>query len=143
MLVRKEKKESVEWDVRYCISGEVVSDTALLSPRLLPASKALLSEFDIFATSARGSYGVDPGPVPLRIVTFPASSRGDLLYGVRKRLALSWSLMFSAFAMLRFTALTVRGGGRSNFDAPNERITVSNKCFRGKSPVLSIDTVVS
>ena len=126
-------------DVPYQISDSA----AFASPTLPSDSKTLRSESDIFATSARGSYGVDPGPVPLRIVTFPASSRGDLLYGVRKRLVLSWSLMFSAFAMLRFTALTVRGGGRSNFDAPNERITVSNKCFRGKSPVLSIDTVVS
>ena len=71
----------------------------------------LRSESDIFATSARGVCGVDPGPVPLRIVTFSASSRGDLLYVVRKRLVFSWSLMFSTFVMLRFTALTVRGGG--------------------------------
>ena len=71
------------------------------------------SECDIFVvTSARGSCGVDPGPVPvrLRIISFFVSSIGDLLYGVRKRLMLSLSLMFSTVAMLHFTALAVRGG---------------------------------
>ena len=92
-------------DVPYRISGGVlVSGPALATP-------PLLSESDIFATSAKGSCGVDPGPVPLRIVTLSASSMGDWLYCVRKRLVLSRSLMFSTFAMLRFTALAVRGGG--------------------------------
>ena len=50
---------------------------------------------------------MDPGPV----VTFSVSSIGAWLYGVRKRLALSRSLMFSTFAMLRFTVLKMRGGG--------------------------------
>jgi hypothetical protein len=36
---------------------------------------------------------------------------GDSLYGVRKILMLSRSLIFSNFAMLRFTALALRGGG--------------------------------
>ena len=98
-------------DVRYRISGCFVSDSALESPPLSPDSKALRSESDIFATSARGSCGVDPGPVLLRIVTLSASPMGDSLYGVRKRLVLSRSLMFSTFAMLHFTASMVRGGG--------------------------------
>ena len=99
-------------DVRYRNSGGVISSTAALASPPLPSdSKALLSESDIFATSARGTCSVDPGPVPLRIVTFSVSSMGDWLYGVRKRQVLSRSLTFSSFAMLRFTALTVRGGG--------------------------------
>ena len=92
----------------------VVSNSATLSTLLYPffrSPRALRSESDIFATSARGSCGVDPGPVPLRIITFSASSMGDWLYGVRKRVVLVRSLMFSTFAMLRFTALAVRGGG--------------------------------
>ena len=96
-------------DVRYWI---IVSGSAsLASPPLLLDSKALRSEFDNFATSARGSCGVDPGPVPLRIVTFSVSSKGDRLHGERKRVVLSRSLMFSTFAMLHFMTLTVRGGG--------------------------------
>ena len=95
-------------DVRYRISGGVVSGSAALaSPPPRPDSKALRSESDIFATRARGSCGVDPGPVGLRIATLPSSSMGDWLYGVRKRLVLVRSLMFSTFAMLRFTALAV------------------------------------
>jgi hypothetical protein len=67
-------------DVRYRISGGfVLSDSALVSPPLLPDSKALRSESDIFATSARGSSGVDPGPEQLRIVTLSASVMGDWL----------------------------------------------------------------
>jgi hypothetical protein len=99
-------------DVPYWISGGVVlGSAAFTSPTLPSDSKVLRSESDIFAMSARGSCGVDPGPVPLRIVTFSASSMGDWLYGVRKRLVLLRSLMFSNFVMLRFTTLTVRGGG--------------------------------
>ena len=96
-------------DLRYLIP--VSGSAAPASPPLSPDSKALRSESDIFATSARGSRGVDPGPVPLRIVTFSALSMGDRLYGVRKRLVLSRSLIFSTFVMLSLTALTVRGGG--------------------------------
>ena len=99
-------------DLQYRISGSAVSGSAeLASPPLSSDSKALRSESDIFATSARGSCGVDPGPIPLRIVTFSASSMGDWLYGVRKRVVLSRSMTFSTFAMLRFTVLVVRGGG--------------------------------
>ena len=99
-------------DVRYRISRDVVSSSAALaSPPLSPDSKSLRSESDIFATSARGSCGVDPGPVPLRIVTLSASPMGDKLYGVRKRLVLSPPLMFSTFVILRFTVLALRGGG--------------------------------
>jgi hypothetical protein len=87
--------------------GVYVLDAALASPLLSPDSKALRSESDIFATSARGSCGVEPGPVRLRIVTLSASAMGDWLYGVRKRLVLVGSLMSSTFAMLRFTVLTV------------------------------------
>ena len=102
-------------DVPYLIPGGVVPGSeALASPPLLPDSKSLLSESDIFfARSASGSCGVDPGPVPLRIVTFSVSSMGDSLYDVRKRLVVprSSSLMFSIFAMQSFTAFTLRGGG--------------------------------
>ena len=97
-------------DVRYWISGSVVlsGSSALASPPLLPSdSKALRSESDIFATSARGSCGVDPGPVRLRIATLSVSPIGDWLYGVRKRLVLVGSLMHSTFAMLRFTVFAV------------------------------------
>ena len=101
-------------DVPYLIPGGVVPvSAALASPPLLPDSKSLLSESDSFARRASGSCGVDPGPVPLRIVTFSVSSIGDSLYDVRKRLVLPTSLilMFSIFAMQNFTDFTVRGGG--------------------------------
>ena len=101
-------------DVPYLIPGGVVPvSAALASPPLLPDSKSLLSESDIFARRASGSCGVDPGLVPLRIVTFSVLSMGDSLYDVRKRLVLPTSLilMFSIFAMQNFTDFTVRGGG--------------------------------
>ena len=64
--------------VPYWISDGAVLDSAeFASPTLPSDSKAHRSESDIFATSARGSCGVDPGPVPLRIVTFSVSSMGD------------------------------------------------------------------
>ena len=95
-------------DVRYRISeSRVVSGSATLpSPPLPSDSKALL---DIFTTKAKGSCGVDPGPlaVRLRAVTLSALSIGDWLYGVRKRLGLVRSLMFSTFEMVRLTACTV------------------------------------
>jgi hypothetical protein len=94
-------------DVRYRIPGGFVSDSALVSPTFLPDSKVLRSESDIFATSARGSCGVDPGPVRLRIVTLSVSVMGDWLYSVRKRLVHVGSPMSSTLAMLCFTALTV------------------------------------
>ena len=95
-------------DVQYRISGGVVSSSAALaSPPLRPDSKALRSESDIFATRARGSCGVDPGPVRLRIVTLSASPMGDWLYGVRKRLVLVLFLMFSIFEILRLKVLAV------------------------------------
>ena len=95
-------------DVRYPISGAVdYGPSALASPSLPSDSKALRSESDIFATRARGSCGVDPGPVGLRISILSASPMGDRLYSVRKRLVLMLSSIFSAFAILRFTALTV------------------------------------
>ena len=88
-------------DIPYRIPGDVASGSAALACSTLPSdSKALRSGSDIFATSARGSCGVDPGPVPLRIVIiFSVSSMGDLLYDVRKRLVLPRSWMFSNFAM--------------------------------------------
>ena len=73
-------------DVRYQIFGS--GSAALASPPLPPDSKALRSEFDIFATSARGSCGMDPGPVRLRMVTSPALPMGDWLCGVRERLVI-------------------------------------------------------
>ena len=87
-------------DVRYWIPGDFA---ALASP--LPSdSKALRSESDIFATSARGSCAVAPG----RRVAFSASLMGDWLYDVRKIVK---CLMFSTSPMLHSTALRVRGGG--------------------------------
>ena len=100
-------------DVPYRIPGGVVSGSAAFASPTLPSdSKVFRSGSDIFVTSARGSCGVDPGPVPLRIVIiFSVSSMGDLLYDVRKRLVLPRSFIFSDFAMQRFTVLAVRGGG--------------------------------
>ena len=68
----------------------------------------LRSESVIFATRTKGSSGVDPGRVLLKIVI---SSKGDSLNGERKRLVFSRSLTFSTFAMLRFIALALRGPG--------------------------------
>ena len=84
-----------------------VSGSAFASPLLPSDSKSLRSESDNFATSARGSCGVEPGPVRLRIVTWSSSAMGDWLYCVRKRVVLVRSFMFSIFAMQRFTALAV------------------------------------
>ena len=100
-------------DVQYRISGDVVSDSAVLlaSPPLPSDSKMLRSESDIIATSIRGSCGVDPGPVPWRTeVSLSWSPMGDWLYGVGKRLLLV-SSMFSTLAMQCFMASTLRGGG--------------------------------
>ena len=90
-------------DLPYRTSSDSVL-AAIASPPLLR------SESDIVATNARGSSGVDPGSVRLWIVTLTASSKGDWLNGERKRLVFLRSSMFSAFAMLRFTFLAVRGG---------------------------------
>ena len=95
-------------DVRYWIPGGFASGSpVLVGPPLSSNSRALRSGSDIFATRARGSCGVDPGPVQLRIATLSASPIGDWLYGVRKRLILVRALIFSTFAMLSFTALAV------------------------------------
>ena len=95
-------------DVLYRMPEGVASgSSALASPPLLPDSNSVLSASDIFARSARGSCGVDPGPVSLRMVSLSVSSVGDWLYDVRKRLVLPRSLMFSNFAMHRFTVLAV------------------------------------
>ena len=102
-------------DVRYRISESVVvtgTRTAALSS---PPLRALPLDFKLFkiqvsATKARGSCGVDPGPLAIRLraVILSVSSMGDRLYGVRKRLMFVLrSLMFSAFAMLSFIALAV------------------------------------
>ena len=119
-------------DVRYWI---VVSGSAELTSSLLPDSKVLRSKSDIFATSARGSCGVDPGRIPLRIVTFSASSMGVSLYDVRKRVVCSRSLMFSTFAMLHFTTLTVRGGGTDvALMRPRKRSLGAKGVFVGIAP---------
>ena len=98
-------------DIPYRISEDVVSGSVVLASLPFPSdSKALRWESDIFATRARGTCGVDPGPVPLRMLTFSASSMGNWLYGVRKIVAFV-HLMFSTSVMLRFTFFTVRGGG--------------------------------
>jgi hypothetical protein len=114
--VTKRKVGECWMDVRYRISRGVVSGSAALAS--LPSdSKSLRSESDIFATSARGSCGVDPGPVPLRIVTLWASSMGDWLYGVRKTSA------FTVFDVLQFCNAALYSFGsarrrhRSNFDS--------------------------
>ena len=120
-------------DVRYWIA--VSGSAALASPPFLSDSKVLRSEFDIFATIARGSCGVDPGPVPLRIVTFSASSMGVSLHGVRKRVVFSRSFMFSTFAMLHFTTLTVRGGGTDvALMRPRKRTLGATGVFNGIGP---------
>ena len=104
MLDRKKSRE-ICMDVRYWISEGIVSPTTVP-----PDSKPLRSESEILATKARGSCGVDPGPVR---VTFSPLPMGEWLYGVRKRLVKDRSLMFSTFAMPSFTALAVSrwGGG--------------------------------
>ena len=126
-------------DVPYLISGDVVSGSAVLASPYLPSdSKALRSDFDIFATSARGSCGVDPGsvlPIRLRIISLSASSKGDRLYCVGKRLMLSTFLMFSIFAMLRFTFLAVRGAGTdSTLMRPRNGSPVVIGVFEGIAP---------
>ena len=123
---------------RISDSEDVVLGSAEFASPTLPSdrdSKALRSESDIFATSASGSCGVDPGPVPLRIVTFSVSSMGDRLYGVRKRLVLSRSLIFSTFVMLPFTALTVRGGGTDlTLMRPRKGSLGETGVFEGSAP---------
>ena len=72
-------------DVRYRISGGVVSVSApsALSPLSATTldSKALRSEFEILATMARGSCGVDHRPLRLRI-TLSVSHMDDWEYSV-------------------------------------------------------------
>ena len=123
-------------DIPYRISVSVVLDPAAFASPTLPSdSMALRSESDIFATSARGSCGVDPGPVPLRIVIFSLSFMGDWLNGVRNRLVLSRSLMFSTFAMLPFTASTFRGGGTDlTFIRPRKESLEVTGVFEGIAP---------
>ena len=78
MLPKESRK--VLMDVRYRIFGDVVSlagSAALAGPPLPLDSKALRSESDIFATRAKGSCGVDPGPVRLRMVILTALPMGD------------------------------------------------------------------
>ena len=123
-------------DVHNRIPGGVVSGSAALaSPPLLPDSRSLRSESDILTTRARGSCDVDPGPVPLRIVTLSASSIGDWLYDVRKRLVLSRFSMFSIFAMHRFTVLAVRGGGTDVYlMRPRKGSPGDTGVFEGSAP---------
>ena len=93
-------------DVRYLLSGGIVSSAALPSPPLPSDSnlKALRSASEISTTRAKDSSGLDP-------ITLSASPMGDWLYFVRKRLPLV-SLMFSTYAMQQFEVLAVRGGGK-------------------------------
>ena len=107
-------------DVRYRISGGVVSGSAALaSPPLRPDSKVLRSKSDIFATRARGSRGVDPGSVRLRIVTLPASCMGDLAVWSKEETSAC-----TVFDVLHFCNATlysfggVRGRHISSLDAP-------------------------
>ena len=118
-------------DVPYLISDSA----AFASPTLPSDSKTLRSESDIFATSARGSCGMDPGPIPLRTVTFSSSSIGDSLYSVRKRVVLARSLMFSTFEMLCFTVLAVRGGGTElALMRPKKGLPASTGVLEGIAP---------
>ena len=123
-------------DVPYRIPGVVVPGSAALpSPPLLPDSKSLRSESDIFATRARGSCDVDPGPVPLRLVTLSVSSMGAWLYDVRKRLVLSRFSMFSMFEMHRLTVLAVRGGGTDVYlMRPRKGSPGDTGVFEGSAP---------
>ena len=125
-------------DVQYRISAGIVSDSAelvLASPPLPSDSKALRSEADIFATSTKGSSGVDPGPVPLRIVILSASSMGSWLNDVRKRLVLVLSFMFSTFVMAHFTALVLRGGGTDlTLIRPTKTLLRVAGVFEGMAP---------
>ena len=121
-------------DVRYRISAAAVSGSAAL-PTLPSNSKALRSESDICAMSATGSCDMEPGPVPLRVVNMSASSMGDWLYSVRKRLVLVRSLMSSTFAMLRFIALTLRGGGTDlTLMRPRKGLPGATGVFEGIAP---------
>ena len=125
------------WIKGYFHNRRRRADTILASPLApLPLdSKALGSKSVIFATSARGSCGVDLGPVPLRIVTFSVSSMGDWLYGVRWRVIHSQSLMFSTFAMLHFQVLAVRGGGTDRIlMRPRKGLTGATSVFEGSAP---------
>ena len=74
-------------DVPYRIPGGVVPGSAALeSPPLLPDSKSLLSKSDIFARSAIGSCGVDPGPAPLRLIeTLPLTTSQVVTLSLRGR----------------------------------------------------------
>ena len=135
----KKSKESVWVDVRYRISVGVVSGSAALaSPPLPPDSRALRSNLksasDIFATRARGSCGVDPGPVRLRIATLPVWFMGDWLYGVRKRLVFVQFLMFSTFAMQRFTVWTVWGGATDLALIRPRKGSLGAAVFEGMAP---------
>ena len=95
-------------DLRYWIVVSGSESAALVSSSLPSDSRALRSETDMFATSARGSCGMDPGPVRLTMVILSASPMGDWLCGVRKRVVVILrSLMSSAYSMLRFTFWTV------------------------------------
>ena len=67
-------------NVRYRIFGGVTvsSGSAVLASSLLRSdSKALRSESEIFATRAKGSCDLEPGPVQLKIGTISASPMGD------------------------------------------------------------------
>ncbi len=77
--VRTKKVRDVCMDVQYLITGGIVSPTTVP-----PDSKSLRSESEILARKARGSCGVDPGPVRVTLSMLPM---GEWLYGVRKRLA--------------------------------------------------------
>ena len=85
-------------DVRYRTSRGVVLVSATSDSNILRSE---------LATKARGSCGVDPRPLLRLRITLSVSSMGDWLYGVRKRLVFVGSLMFSFFAMLHLTVLTV------------------------------------
>ena len=87
-------------DVRYRISGP----GGVPFPNLnLTGKRRSESDSEILATKTRGSCGVDPGPARLRI-TLSLLAMGNWLSGVMKRIVLVRSLMFSTFAMVRFTA---------------------------------------
>jgi hypothetical protein len=118
--------------------GVVLGSTVRVLPNMPPSPnpdpKALRSESASFATRARGSCGNNPGPVWSRIVTFPALSIGDWLYGVRKRVQRVRWLIFSDFPRQRFKEFTLCGGGTDlALIRPKKGSSVAN-VFEGIAP---------
>ena len=140
-------------DIRYqiCASGGVVLSSSELTaippdfsgsataPPLLSDIKVhrSKSEIGVFEMKARGSCGVDPGPVRLRVTL--SASMGDWLYRVRKRVVPTKSSMFSTYGFYTFGGVIVRGQHRSSTLGKDHR---EQQVYSRDSSVLSIYTVV-